>query len=90
MLLHHLDRIEIDRGNGVRILADRDLAGIVFDQVARQFGGELRDARQRQQRMAGQLVADRERLQRKVAPQRVVVGRDHRRDCGERVHEDFS
>ena len=44
------------------ILADRDLAGIVFDQVARQLGGELRDARQAQQRMAGQLVADRERF----------------------------
>jgi hypothetical protein len=38
------------------------LAGVIFDQVARQFGGELRDARQRQQRMPGQLVADRERL----------------------------
>ena len=60
--LHHFDRIEIDGGNRVRILADRDLAGIVFDQVARQFGGELRDARQRQQRMAGELVADRERF----------------------------
>ena len=60
--LDDLDGIEIDRGDGVRILADRDLAGIVFDEVARQFRGELRDARQHQQRMAGQLVADRERL----------------------------
>ena len=28
----------------IRILADRDPARIVFDQVARQIGGELRDA----------------------------------------------
>src|SRR5262245_60737838 len=41
--LHDLDRIEIDGGDPIRILADRDLAGIIFDQVARQLGGELRD-----------------------------------------------
>ena len=59
---HAPDRIEIDRRDRVRILADRDLAGIVFDEVARQFGGEPGNARQRQQRMARELVADRERF----------------------------
>ena len=62
MLLDDLDRIEVDGGDGVRILADGDIAGIVLDQVTGQFGRQLRDARQRQQRMAGELVADRERL----------------------------
>jgi hypothetical protein len=59
---HHLDRVEIEGGDRIGVLADRDLARIVFDQVARQFGGKPCDARQRQQRMAGQLVADRERF----------------------------
>jgi hypothetical protein len=30
--------------------------------------------------MTGKLVMDRERLQRKVAPERVAIGRDHGRD----------
>jgi hypothetical protein len=63
--LDDLDRIEIDRGDRIRILADRDLARIIFDQVARQLGGELRDARQSEERMASQLVADREGFERK-------------------------
>ena len=52
------------------ILADGDLAGIVFDQVARQLRRELRDARQRQQRMSRELVPDRERLEREVCVER--------------------
>ncbi len=36
---HDFDRVKIDRGDRIRVLADRDLAGIIFDQVARQFGG---------------------------------------------------
>ena len=88
--LHYLDRIEIDGGNRIGVLADGDLAGIVFDQVAGQFGGELRDARQRQQRMTRQLVADRKRPEREIAAQGVVGRGDRRRRFRDGVHAWFS
>ena len=88
--LYHFNGIEIDRRNSIGILTDGDLAGIILDQVARQLGGELGDARQAQQRMACELVADRERFERKVALQRVIPGRNHRGYCGDRIHDDFS
>ena len=59
-----LVRIEVDQRHLVRVLADRDLAGVVLDLVARQLAHQLDDARQREQRIAGELCLMRERTQR--------------------------
>ena len=54
--------------------------------IARHVGGELCNARQREQRMARQLVADGEGLERKIPLQRFIVGSDDGRNAGGGVH----